>query len=482
MSGRPFRRGRAGPEARNIDSMLCTVKHKLSKSPGHRLPCRPCDRVRFSVPGLPTLSGGAIFAALTALLLVIVTLCPISVSAGGQGEKSPNSLESSASPDTGQLSASPAGIENFPPLADDMPLAGLIQAAETSRAIMEPLDDTSRFLLCGREYTPSRLRLGLNKLISAARRSSSSNDLTSLILEDFHLCPFPGPITSLGYKPASTQPSGSGSEKSAPSSHSGNIFLTGYFEPLVRGRLEPDESYRYPLYRPPSDLVRRQGRTGRMVDGRLLPYWSRAEIEEGVLPAGNELVYLADPFEVFTIHVQGSARIELPDGAIRPIQYAARNGHPYKSIGRLLVKEGRLSLEEADMPGIRRYLRNHPEQLERVLRHNFSYIFFRWGKGGKNGPDGSFGFPLTAGRSLALDQNHYPPGATGYLLGVKPTIDEKGEIVAWQPFGRVVFNQDSGSAIKGLKRADIFWGSDRHAEIAAGATRHPATLYLLLPR
>ncbi|MFH7320823.1 murein transglycosylase A [Desulfurivibrio sp. D14AmB] len=344
------------------------------------------------------------------------------------------------------------------PLEDDLQLRGLVAAAETSRQIMARRDGTRAFELCGQVYTLNQLRQGLEELIAAARLAADAADLTAHVRENFHLCP-------------------SGGE-----GPSGMAFLTGYYAPEVAGSLEPGPDFPYPLYSPPPDLTRIDGREGRLVEGQLQPYWSRAQIENGNLLAGQELVYLADPLEAFVLHVQGSGRVRLPDGTTRPLLYAAKSGREYRSIGRLLVSEGRLSREEADLPGILRYLRTHPEQLRRVLHHNESYIFFRWGEVDAPGPLGSFGLPLTAGRSLAMDQTHYPPGIPAYLAGTKPLAEADGTISGWQPFGRFVFNQDSGSAIVGRGRIDLFWGGDRYAEIAAGATRHPAELFLLLPK
>ncbi|HET98346.1 MAG TPA: transglycosylase [Desulfurivibrio alkaliphilus] len=344
------------------------------------------------------------------------------------------------------------------PLEDDLQLMGLVEAAENSRQIMARRDGTSVFELCGQSYTLDQLRQGLENFTAAARQAADAAELTAHVRENFRLC------------------------RSGGEERSGLAFLTGYYAPEVAGSLEPGPEFPYPLYSPPPDLTRIDGREGRLVEGRLQPYWSRAQIENGNLLAGHELVYLADPLDAFVLHVQGSGWVRFPDGTRRPLLYAAKSGREYRSIGRLLVSEGRLSREEADLPGILRYLRAHPEQLRRVLHHNESYIFFRWGKEDAPGPLGSFGLPLTAGRSLAMDQTHYPPGVPAYLAGTKPLAEPDGTISGWQPFGRFVFNQDSGSAIVGRGRIDLFWGGDRSAEIAAGVTRHPAELFLLLPK
>jgi len=133
------------------------------------------------------------------------------------------------------------------------------------------------------------------------------------------------------------------------------------------------------------------------------------------------------------------------------------------------------------MPSLRAYLAAHPQEVARVLRYNQSFIFFNWG-GAAATPSGSLGEPLTAGRSVALDQSCYPAGALGYLLSQKPQLNTNGEITSWLPMARFVLNQDSGSAIKGANRLDLFWGSDRYAEIAAGNMKQPGKLYFLIKK
>ena len=260
-----------------------------------------------------------------------------------------------------------------------------------------------------------------------------------------------------------------------------NLLVTGYYEPEFAGSLTRTATYRYPLYRVPADLVKRNGRIGRLRNGKVVPYWSRREIEQANKLKGLELVYLAAPMDCFTLHVQGSGRIRLPDGTTRRVHFAAKNGRPYRSIGRLLVDEGEMQLEAVTMPSIRAYLAAHPEKVARILHHNESFIFFNWGGKAKT-PAGSLGEPLTAGRSVALDQSRYPAGALGYLRSEKPQLDAKGRITGWQPMARFVLNQDSGSAIKGANRLDLFFGGDRYAEIAAGNMKHPGKLYFLIKK
>jgi len=264
------------------------------------------------------------------------------------------------------------------------------------------------------------------------------------------------------------------------------MLVTGYFEPVLDGSLTRNAPFIYPLYRVPPDLLSRQDpdtdikKVGRLVNGRLVPYWTRAQIEEGNLLAGHELLYLASPVDAFILHVQGSGKIRLRDGSLHNVHYAAANGRPYRSIGRLLVDEGAMTLQEVDLARIKEYLAAHPEQRDRILHHNESFIFFDWQDA--EGPVGNLGQPLTAGRSAAVDQKVYPAGCLGFLQASMPALGPGGEITGRSPLSRFVLLQDSGSAITGSKRLDLYWGRGLEAETAAGAMKDRGTLYILLEK
>lgn len=268
---------------------------------------------------------------------------------------------------------------------------------------------------------------------------------------------------------------------------SGEMLLTGYFEPLLQGSLEKSPTYQYPLYAPPADLVERSSADGKKAiwrlesNGSLSPYWTREEIDESDILAGNELVFLESRFDAFLLHVQGSGKIQLPDGSVRSIQYRTNNGHPYSSIGKLLVDTGIMPLEQVDIPAIRTYLRENSSEMDRILYHNRRYIFFGWGNGDEHSwPVGSSGEMLTPGRSIAIDGSTLPMGTIGYLVSKKPVIDANGSIIRWIPLQRFVFPQDTGAAIRGAGRADFFWGRGQYAETAAGAMKEKGKLYFLI--
>ncbi|MFB3885072.1 MAG: murein transglycosylase A [Thermodesulfobacteriota bacterium] len=273
---------------------------------------------------------------------------------------------------------------------------------------------------------------------------------------------------------------------------SGRVLFTGYFDPLYEGSLNPDETFRYPLYGPPDDLIRVdlslfrekfRGETiiGRMEGNKVLPYYSRYQIEaERVLEGkGLEIAWLKDPLDVLFLHIQGSGRLRLPDGKELLVHFKVSNGQPYRSIGRYMVERGFLSREEMSMQAIKGYLTRNPGVRDEVLHQNPSYVFF---EKVENGPLGSLDILLTPGRSIALDPAVFPKGSLGFISCQKPVVNDQGEVTAWAPFSRFVLNQDSGGAIKGPGRADIFWGSGPYAEAAAGHLQHDGDLYILIKK
>jgi membrane-bound lytic murein transglycosylase A len=270
------------------------------------------------------------------------------------------------------------------------------------------------------------------------------------------------------------------------------ILFTGYYEPIYEGSLAPDEVFRHPLYRPPDDLIRidlspfsekfkGENIIARIEGKKVLPYYSRYQIEAERVLAGKglEIAWLKDPLDVTFLHIQGSGRLRLLDGKDLLVHYQASNGRPYRSIGRYMIEKGFLAREKISMQAIRRYLTENPMILDEVLNYNPSYVFFRQVE---NGPLGSLGVLLTPGRSVALDSKIFPRGALGYIVCQKPSVNDQGDIIGWTKFSRFVVNQDSGGAIKGAGRADIFWGSGPYAELTAGHLRHEGDLYILIKK
>jgi len=268
------------------------------------------------------------------------------------------------------------------------------------------------------------------------------------------------------------------------------VLFTGYYEPVYEGSLVPDETFKYPLYRTPDDLMRidlslfsekfkGENIVARIEGKKVVPYYSRyqIEVERALEGKGLEIAWLKDPLDVAFLHIQGSGRLRLPDGKRLLVHYQASNGRPYRSIGRYMIEKGFLVREEMSMQAIRKYLTEHREVLDEVLNYNPSYVFFRQAE---KGPLGSLGVLLTPGRSVALDSKIFPKGALGFISCQKPLVNDQGLIIGWTKFSRFVLNQDSGGAIKGAGRADIFWGSGPYAELTAGHLQHEGDLYILI--
>ncbi|MBU2539178.1 MAG: MltA domain-containing protein [Proteobacteria bacterium] len=355
-------------------------------------------------------------------------------------------------------------VAELPQFQDDLAYESLAPAIDRSVEYLERLPQGKTFLLCGEEYSVAWLIESLRSFKRIIEQKPSPQALTAILKKQFTLC----------------QAAGRGSDH--------KVLLTGYFEPLFKASLTKTATYRYPLYGKPADLVSHSGgkgkekKTGRMENGSLVPYFTRAEIEKGGMLAGRELVYLSDPVDAFILHIQGSGQVQFGDGSRRRVQFAAKNGHEYRSIGKLLVGKGVMRREEVTLPRIVNYLKKHPEEQEGILHHNDSFVFFRWGDTSAVGPLGSLGEPLTPGRSVALDQDCFPPGSLAFLTTRKPIVNPVGEIIGWEPLSRFVVNQDSGSAITGAGRLDLFWGSGRYAEAAAGHMKHPGGLYFLVKK
>ena len=272
-----------------------------------------------------------------------------------------------------------------------------------------------------------------------------------------------------------------------PSSAGGEsveVLFTGYYQPVIEGSLVPTEVYRFPLYGKPADLATAppgedgESNAGRIEQGKLLPYYSRQQIDElGALKGrGLEIAWLKDPVDVFFLHIQGSGIIRLPDGAELSVGYAAQNGRPYRSIGRLLIDNGKIAKEEMSMQRLRRYLADNPRQQSEIFAYNESYVFFRVNP---TGPLGSLEVPVTASRSIATDARLFPKGALALMQTEIPVIDTAGQLAGWRPVTRFVLNQDTGGAIRGSQRADYYFGTGLEAGGMAGYMNRPGKLFFL---
>ena len=268
------------------------------------------------------------------------------------------------------------------------------------------------------------------------------------------------------------------------------MLFTGYYEPHLQGSLYPTPDYGYPIYARPQDMItidlspfaeRFAGEkiVARIEQNSVKPYFDREQIDsEGILEDRAEaLAWVADPVDVFFLQIQGSGKVYLDNGRALNVNYHATNGRPYRSIGKLLIDDGKISREEMSMQKIREYLNANPDELEPVLNHNPSYVFF---KIEPEGPLGNINVKLTPGRSLALDYRLFPPAVLVFAETQKPELTGDGQIAAWSDYRRFMLHQDTGGAIRGSGRADIFWGNGPYAEIAAGHLKHTGRLFFLV--
>jgi membrane-bound lytic murein transglycosylase A len=266
-------------------------------------------------------------------------------------------------------------------------------------------------------------------------------------------------------------------------------LFTGYFEPEAEGSLHPGGDYQVPVYAKPDDLVAFDAvgeavtglKYGRMSDGKPEPYWSREQIEKGALKGrGLEIAWLKKWEDAFFIHIQGSGRIKLPDGAILRLSYAAKTGLPYTAIGGVLIERGILTRETNSMQSIRAWMSGNPQAARELMWHNKSFVFFR--KVDVADPDlGALGAQqvhLTPQRSLAVDRSIWPFGMPVWIETTTPKEAQGGSA----PYNRLMIAQDTGSAIKGYARGDVYWGWGETAADKAGHMKSPGRFVALLPR
>jgi len=274
-------------------------------------------------------------------------------------------------------------------------------------------------------------------------------------------------------------------------------LFTGYYEPELRGSRTRHGAFQTPLYAVPVDLVRRDMGVyrdtyfGRMINGmmamgmtmtmmRFVPYPARAEIEHDGIPA-TPIFYVDNPVDAFFLQIQGSGRVILDDGTVVRAAYAGQNGQPYTAIGAVLIERGWMTREELSAQSIRDWLVSHPEQAQEVMNTNASYVFFTEKPVGDPnlGAVGAEGVPLTPEASVAVDRSIHALGVPMWLESTAPTTDSE---IPERSFDALLVAQDTGGAIHGVVRGDVYWGYGNAAGIVAGKMKQPGRMNLLLPR
>jgi membrane-bound lytic murein transglycosylase A len=337
---------------------------------------------------------------------------------------------------------------------DDLDPASLELAIERSINYYENAGRNKVYLIADRLIGAQQLKETLTAFRTILRKTDNAADLSKKIAMGFNV-----------YRIAGT----------GDSNHS---LFTGYYEPLLEGSLKRTEKYKYPLYRVPPDLIKNENNVGRMKDGKFIPYYSRREIDvDGVLQGKNlELVWVADPVELYSLHIQGSGKIKLEDETLLTVGYAQTNGRPFRSITKFMLEGGKIKSSEASYRHV--FLKGKEEkEMYDILSYNERYTFFRFLD---KEPVGSLGEPVTPGRSIATDPDFFPEGALAFIRLRKPVFDTEGNVKERVSFSRFVLNQDKGSAIEGPGRVDLFCGFGTKAEYTAGTLKEKGELYLLL--
>jgi membrane-bound lytic murein transglycosylase A len=355
---------------------------------------------------------------------------------------------------------------SYPNFTDDLEFEGLEYSILKSMAYLQKVPADRIYQFGPDQYDAAHLLQSLEQFMDFIRTNPSNRDLQKFIRSNY-----------LVYQ-------------SVGRDQEGEVLFTGYYEPHLNGRLQPDDEFRFPIYALPEDLIKidlstfNEKYAGESIVGRytgetVVPYYDRREIDEqnALADKAQPLAWIKDPVDVFFLQIQGSGKIFLDTGEVINVHYNGSNGRPYRSIGKLLIDEQKIPQEEMSMQKIRSYLHEHPEEMAPVLNHNPSYVFFKLEP---EGPLGYLNVLLTPGRSVALDRRIFPPAALVFVQTKKPVVDSAGQIDSWADCSRFALNQDTGGAIRGPGRADLFWGSGPYAEIAAGHMAHAGKLFFLI--
>jgi len=358
------------------------------------------------------------------------------------------------------------GSEEFPTFRDTYNYDNLKYGIQKSLAYLNRRPSQALVYFGKDSYPISHLIRSLTYFSEKIRQKPSVKDLNEFITKNYRV------YRSMGRK------------------GNGKVLVTGYYEPFLNGSPVKTKIYRYPVYNKPCDLITinlskfSKHLSGKRINGRyngqtIVPYYSRREIEtdSNFAKKAKPIAWVDDRIDLFFLHIQGSGQIHLTNGKTINVHYNGSNGRPYRSIGKLLIDQSNISREEMSMQKIRAYLKSHPNQIDEVLHHNSRYIFF---KEEKDGPLGYLGVSLTPARSAALDRNAFPPAALAFIKTNIPLIDGNKKISSWSEYSGFVLNQDTGTAIKGPGRTDIFWGSGPYAEVAAGHLKSQGDVYFLI--
>ena len=364
-------------------------------------------------------------------------------------------------------SLEPVEGHDIPPLADDLDSQSLSLAIERSLQYFNRLNSRDVYLLGDHRYTIREMKETLAAFSAIISSGEPEGVKESQIRKNFSFF------------------------RSRGDNGTGRVIFTGYYEPILNGSWSKTKRYSYPLYRLPEETVlinlgkfsekyKNEQLVGRVQRREVVPHYKRADIDGANSLAGRnlEIIWVDNIVDLFFLHIQGSGKIRLPNGSLVQVGYAQSNGHPYRSIGRLMIENGQLAGTEQSLQAIKKYLLEHPEETAQILNYNERYVFFRLLD---HGAVGSLNVPVTGGRTIAADPEVYPRGALAFIRTRKPEI-RQGKLTGWNPFSRFVLNQDTGKAISGSGRIDLFCGSGEEAEAVAGRLKEAGELFFLIKK
>ncbi len=355
-----------------------------------------------------------------------------------------------------------SGSSNSKNFQDDLKGEGLSEAIQNHLAVLVYQDPEKTLPIGNRQISIRRIISTLQAFLDLLNRGLSSEEFSQKIEEEFELIQ-----------------TGKGNNLEA--------LFTGYYTPVIAANRFQSSKFNYPIYNKPRRLSKnrifvRQRNPGQpyaalsFIDG---PNYTREEIDgfQALKHSGLEIAWLPSEMDRYFLHIQGSGILEFPDGELQGVQFAGANGYPYQSVGKRMLAEGALSPSQGSMQGIKKHFNKRPQDIPKYLYKNKRYIFFEFSDGT---PRGSSGTPVTAHRSIATDTSIYPQGGLAFISSKKPVLDASGKVISWKQFSRFVINQDTGSAIKGLGRVDLYFGIGKKAGQEAGRYMQKGNLYFLL--
>ncbi len=357
-------------------------------------------------------------------------------------------------------------VEDFPRFMDPAQVAPLAHSIEMSLAYLRRLPGDRPVVFGPDTFAVARLVRSLEVFREIIAKNPSTDEFNRILQSQFVVY------------------------RATGSSEGHTVLFTGYYEPVLPGSLNATPRFSVPVYSRPNDLVSidlslfaddLKGRTivGRYTGQTVVPYPSRKYIRNrsDFAETAPPIAWLENEFDLFNLQIQGSGRLQLESGKQVNILYDGTNAQPYRSIGRLLIEQGKIPREDMSMQAIRSYLENNPESADAIFNHNPRYVFFRMAD---DGPLGALGQPLTPMHSIAVDRQFFPLGALAYIETPVARVSARGGIDAWRLHQGFALAQDTGGAIVGPAHVDLFMGHGLQAETAAGHLKHPGTLYFLV--